>query len=303
MRRVPLRSIEIFVIAARALNLTTAAQTLGLTTSAVSRRIRDLELEIGADLFRRFNRRIELTPAGSQYLEQVGSAFDQVRAATDVLRQSRKRKLVKLATMPSIASAWLVPRIVEFNRQRPDIEVELETGSEMTDFATSDVHIGIRFGRGPWPGLVSEPLLDVKLFPMCAPNLVSDLGPVTATGLDRFALLSFAQSPGLWSEWLTAIGLPGYEPQRIKAFDSIQVLYESAAAGMGLALGAVGLTEPYLSNGRLTQAFLNEPVSVSSRYYLVYRPRDRNWEPLKAMRRVLLEGTPTRRPDQTRRFA
>ncbi len=290
-RRAPLRAIETFVVAARALSLTVAAEQLGLTISAVSRRISDLELELGVDLFRRFNRRIELTSAGVAYLAGVGAALDRVQTETDDLRQDRSQKLVRLSTMPVFAAAWLLPRLLEFRALRPDIEVELETGPDLIDFTTSDVHAGIRFGDGRWAGLVADKLMDVELQPVCAPSLVAPLvGPVTPALLDRYVFLTLAVPFDLWGEWFASVGLAGYVPKRTKTYDSGQVVYEAASAGMGLAPGAHALVTPYLQSGRLVPAFDVPAVLSKNAYYLVYRQRDRNWPPLRALSRMLLES-------------
>jgi LysR family glycine cleavage system transcriptional activator len=286
-RPISLRAVETFVVAARALSLTIAAKQLGLTTSAVSRRITDLEIELGHDLFQRHNRRIELTAAGARYLASVGEAIDRIHAGSEELRVDRGAKVVRLSAVPSFASSWLMPRLARFRQLRPDIDVELETNADLVDFSIGDVHAGLRFGEGGWPGLVCDHLLDVEVAPVCAPDLAPLSRKVTAEALDRFTILSVVPVLGLWDDWFKAVGIGGYKPKRLKTFDNVQVLYEAAAAGMGLALGGTHLIEPYLDAGRLTQPFDAPAVTSRSRWYLVYRPRDRNWPPLRALSEAL----------------
>jgi LysR family transcriptional regulator, glycine cleavage system transcriptional activator len=288
-RPVSLRAVETFVITARALSLTVAARQLGLTTSAVSRRISDLEVELGVDLFQRHNRRIELTAAGARYLASVGDPIDRIHAGSAALREDRACKVVRLSVVPSFASSWLMPRLARFREQRPDIDVELDTNSDLVDFSIGDVHAGLRFGEGGWPGLVCERLLDTEVAPVCAPGLMPTTRKVTAEALDRFTVLSVVPVLGLWDDWFKAVGVGGYRPRRIKTFDNVQVLYEAAAAGMGLALGGTHLVDPYLASGRLVQAFDAPAVAAKSGWYLVYRPRDRNWAPLHALSDLLFE--------------
>jgi LysR family glycine cleavage system transcriptional activator len=287
--RVPLRAIETFVVAARALSLTVAADQLGLTPSAVSRRVSDLELELGVDLFRRRNRRIELTRAGAGYLASVGEAVDRIRAETDALRQDRKLKVIRLSAVSAFATVWLMPRLAKFRRLRPDIDVVLETSTTYIDFSTSDAHAAIRFGRGPWPGLVCERLLDVELTPVCAPSLAPALPVVSRKALDGFTLLSVSPALGLWEDWFRAMGLPDYRPAAVKSFDSMPVVYAAAAAGMGLALGASHLVDPYTASGRLVTAFDDATVATPNSWSLVHRPRDRGWPPLRALSQLLLD--------------
>lgn len=290
-RRVSLRAVETFVVAARALSITAAGEKLGLTTPAVSRRISDLELELGTNLFRRYNRRIELTEAGTQYLETAGEAIDRIHAATDLLRQVGTQKTIKLSTIPALASSWLMPRLAAFRLEREDIDVELETNTELTDFSSSDIHAAIRFGDGQWPNLICDRLLNIHVTPVCAPGLMPRTGPVNAADLDRFTILSITQAIGVWEDWFKSVGLEGYTPKHLKVFDSFPVLYEAASSGMGLALGATHLVDSYVNAGRLTKAFDVAPMATSGSYYLVYRFRDRNWAPLRALRSALLNSS------------
>jgi LysR family glycine cleavage system transcriptional activator len=288
-RHISLRAVETFVVAARALSLTVAAGRLGLTTSAVSRRISDLELDLGVDLFRRRNRRIELTAAGVRYLASVGDAIDRIHAGADELRADRGCKVVRLSAVPSFASSWLMPRLARFRELRPDIDVELETNADLVDFSIGEVHAGLRFGEGGWPGLVCERLFDVEVAPVCAPGLIPPSRAVSAEALDRFTILSVVPVLGLWDDWFKAVGLGVYRPRRLKTFDNVQVLYEAAAAGMGLALGGTHLVDPYIEAGRLAKAFDAPTVTAKSGWYLVYRPRDRNWAPLRALSGLLFD--------------
>src|SRR3982751_6447267 len=102
MARAPsLRSVAVFVTAGRALSFSAAADTLGLTPSAVSRRIADLEHELGVALFRRFNRRIELTAAGARYLAAVGGALDLIERESEALRPPRRPAVLRLLGAPA----------------------------------------------------------------------------------------------------------------------------------------------------------------------------------------------------------
>jgi LysR family glycine cleavage system transcriptional activator len=197
--------------------------------------------------------------------------------------------VVRLSAVPSFATSWLMPRLAKFRELRPDIDVELETNADLVDFSIGDVHAGLRFGEGGWPGLVCERLLDVEVAPVCAPGLTHPSRKATAEALDRFTILSVVPVLGLWDDWFKAVGLCGYRPRRVKSFDNVQVLYEAAAAGMGLALGGTHLVDPYLASGRLVKAFDAPAVTAKSGWYLVYRPRDRGWPPLRALSDLLFD--------------
>jgi Bacterial regulatory helix-turn-helix protein, lysR family len=102
----PLRAVEVFVAAGRALSFAAAAETVNLTPSAVSRRIRDLERELGTPLFRRFNRRVELTPAGAHFLQpSIAGRRRLCNRAFAPASPPQKRAVSALAGSPDIGQS------------------------------------------------------------------------------------------------------------------------------------------------------------------------------------------------------
>ena len=282
-----LRSVAVFVAAGRALSFAAAAETLGLTPSAVSRRVASLEQELGVALFRRFNRRIELTATGTRYLESVGSALDAIERESASLRPPRRQTTLRLSVLQSFASLWLLPRLAAFKRARPDLDVEIETSAELIDLTDGRCDAAIRFGTGRWPGLVADRLFTTRVFPVTAPRLLRSGRPVAPAMLDRAVLFDIVQAPDLWSQYLHAVGLGSYRPRRRRGFDNVQVMYEAAANGLGIALAADELAGGHLASGRLVKPFSNEPVALRQSYYLVYR-KERVQPALRALRAALL---------------
>ena len=291
-----LRAVAIFVAAGRALSFTEAAKAVSLTPSAVSRRIRDLERELGTALFRRFNRRLELTPAGARYLAGVSQAIDLIERESEAIRPRRRGATLRLSVLQSFASLWLLPRLAAFKSVRPDIDVQVETSTELIDLVDKRFDAAIRFGNGRWPGLLAERLFEVRVFPVGAPGLLPAGKPASAAVLDKTTLLEIAQAPDLWPQYLAGIGLAGYRPRRTQTFDNAQVMFAAVANGLGLALGAHELVERQLTSGRLVAPFSNPPVAIRQSYYLVYA-RDRRDQPaLRALRRALVAAATAARP-------
>ena len=230
-----LRAVEIFVAAGRALSFNEAAKAVNLSPSAVSRRISDLE---HAALFRRFNRRLELTPAGARYLEAVGRSIDVIAHESNAIRPRRQATTLRLLVMQSFASLWLLPRLAAFRSVRPDIDVLVETSTEPFDLIDDRFDAAIRFGNGRWPGLLAEWLFRVESFPVAAPGLLEARARVAAAALDTTTLLDAAQEPDLWPQYLAGVGLGDYQPRRRQTFDNIQIMYAAAANGQGVALAA-----------------------------------------------------------------
>jgi LysR family glycine cleavage system transcriptional activator len=284
-----LRAVEIFVAAGRALSFATAAQSVNLTPSAVSRRIQGLERELGTPLFRRFNRRIELTPAGIRFLDAAGRAIDLIEHESAAVRPQRDVRVLRLSVLQSLASTWLLPRLVALRRRRADLEVRIETSTELADLVDGGFDAAVRFGDGRWPGLAAERLFETRGFAVAAPAHWPCGQPASPAALNRTTLLGVAHTPDLWPQYLSGLGMAGYRPRRVETFDNVQVMHEAAANGLGLALTVRELAEAQLAAGRLAPAFSNPPVPLRQAYYLVYRT-DRREEPaLRALRSALLD--------------
>lgn len=287
-----LRAVEIFVAAGRALNFAAAAKEVNLTPSAVSRRIQSLEQELGVPLFMRFNRRVELTVAGGRFLEAAGRAIDLIEQESALLRPRRQRGVLRLSTLQSLASAWLLPRLMAFRQQRPDIDIQIETSAELADLASGAFDAAIRFGEGRWPGLTAERLFPTRGFAVASPNRWRCGVPASIAALEEATFLEVAQMPDLWPQYLAGLGFRGYQPRQKYTFDNLQVLHEAAANGLGLALTTHELVEAHLAAGRLVPAFSDGPVTLRQSYYLVLR-KDRRDEPaLRALRGALLDCAP-----------
>jgi LysR family glycine cleavage system transcriptional activator len=282
----PLRAIEIFVVAGRSLSFTDAAKAVNLTPSAVSRRMRALEAELGTALFHRFNRRLELTAVGARYLEAMSRAIDLIQQESDSLRPHRPEKVLRLSTVP-LLGAWLMPRLAELKRRRPDLDIQISASGEVVDLSEGRFDAAVRFGDGRWPGLVADHLLAVVAFPVAAPGLLPTRLPASAAALDRTVLFDLGRAPQLWPQWFESVGLNGYRPPRVQTFDSAEVMYRAAINGLGLALGYPPLIEEHLAAGRLVPVFDNEPVVLRQSYYLVYRRALRDRPAMRALARAL----------------
>src|SRR5258708_25568825 len=212
---------------------------------------RDLERDLGTALFRRFNRRLELTAAGARYLDAASRAIELIERESDAIRPRCGAKTLRLSVLQSLASTWLSPRLASLRAARPDLDVQIETSGELVDLTDDRFDAAIRFGKGRWPGLVAERLFEVWVFPVTAPGLLPQGGLVSVAALDQTDLLDIVQAPGLWAQYLAAVGLGEYRPRDTQTFDNAQVMYEAAANGQGLALAPKELVESQLASGRL----------------------------------------------------
>jgi LysR family glycine cleavage system transcriptional activator len=265
----PLNALRAFEAAARHLSFTDAADELAVTQAAISHQIRGLEDRMGLKLFVRRNREILLSEAGQAYLPGVRQAFDLLHDATERLLKTDASGPLTVTTTASFATKWLVPRLGSFQQQHPDIDVRISTNTTLVDFSRDDVDMGIRYGRGQWPGVAAERLVAEDIFPVCSPSLLK--GPKALrrpTDLKGHTLLHVSTWRDDWQIWLTAAGVKSVDPTRGLKFDFALAALQGAIDGLGVALGRGPLVEADMKAGRLVAPF-DVKLSSDSAYYVV----------------------------------
>jgi len=260
VRLPPLNALRTFETAARHLSFTKAAAELNVTQAAVSHQIRQLEEYLGMPLFRRFNRRLALTDEGQQYLPSVRAAFDELSSATRRLVQGDRYGILTVSVLPSFAARWLVPRLGRFRHAHPEIDLRLAAAVESVDFNRADVDLGIRYGRGHYPGLHAVRLMEDEYFPVCNPALLDGPKPLRRPGdLQDHTLLHDEHTLGepnpRWEDWLRAAGVTNVNPNRGPIFGDASMMLQAALAGQGVAMGRTALVIDDLAAGRLVRPF------------------------------------------------
>lgn len=264
-----LNALRAFEAAARHLSFTKAAEELSVTQAAISHQVKGLEDRLGVALFRRQNRALMLTEAGQVYLPALKDAFDAIDAATARLVARDRAGVVTFTCLPSFAATWLVRRLGRFRAQHPDLDVRLLTNERLVDFAREDVDIGVRYGRGHWPGLVAEKLLTEDMFPVCAPALLKGPKPLKKPADLKHHTLLHDDMEMDWQRWLVAAGVKGVDPNRGLQFSSSSMLLQAAADGQGVAMGRSALAAGYLAEGRLVRPF-ELKLHSDAAYYVIY---------------------------------
>ena len=285
--RVPLNALRVFEAVATHLSFTAAARDLGVTTAAVSAQIKTLEADIGVPLFRRHTRAVALTQEGSELLPGVRRGLDELRRAVERIRRERVGGMLNLSVPNEFLQRWLLPRLGEFTRQHPEIEVRFGPSRVALDFDRDDFHAAILYGSGVWPGLKTERLLDEWVFPVCSPALLGRLGPIeTLADFARYPLLHSRSEP--WPDWLRRVG-----GDTTRA-DISPLMEDSAAAlveveqGKGIALARWSLVAADITAGRLVRPMLPS-VQQRSAWFLLAPPANFSLPKVVRFRSWLLE--------------
>ncbi len=267
----PTAALRAFSRAAHALSFKHAAAELHLSASALSRQIQGLEAHVGVRLFRRLNPGLELTDEGRRYLAVVDGALERLFAGQELLVPNSGP--LRISALESFSESWLIPNLPDLERAHPDIRLEIEATLRYADFARDDVDVAIRFGRGPWEGLHSEPLVELDFYPVCSPELATsaDLPLREPSDLERHTLIHVVQTPGAWPAWLRAAGAPNLAPRRTVTYDHVAIALSAAESGQGVALSTPITCARRLQEGRLVRPF-ECSVRSAETYHFVCRP-------------------------------
>jgi putative choline sulfate-utilization transcription factor len=273
----PLGALVAFEAVARHLSVTRAADELALTQAAVSRKIRQLEEELGVALFDRLHRALRLTDAGERLQAAASSSLTHLAETAEQLRRRGQSAQVEVSTTIAFASFWLMPRIPQFRAAHPEVELRLSVSDPYVDPAREGVDAGIRYGGGDWRGVAATRLFDEEVFPVCSPGYLAQHPELTdIRALAEQTLLHLDVDYHAWTDWATWFRDLGASPpprRRGLQFNTYTILIQAATAGQGVALGWRHMVDDFLDQGSLVR-----PIPATFRtqgaYYLV-QPRGR----------------------------
>jgi len=284
----PLNALKAFEAAARHLSFTKAADELHVTQAAISHQVKSLEEFLGMALFRRMNRALLLTEEGQTLLAGVGEALDLIAQTADKLHRHDHAGMLTVGTMDSLAATWLVPRLGRFRKLHPDIDVRISTSDYIADYLRDGIDMGVRYGRGVWPGMDVDYLMAEEVFPVCSPGLLENGPPLeTPNDLRHYTLLHDDMRID-WRMWLMATGATDVDTDRGPGFQHSYLVYQTAVAGGGVALARSVMVESELADGRLVKPF---DFSLPANYaYYVVTPKSNVDKPkVRAFRNWVLE--------------
>lgn len=269
----PLRALEAFRAVMRQGSFTAAAESLGLTTAAVSHRIRELERVLGSPLFERRNRTVFATDAAHRYHEALQEGFARLEAATRIVSQPADAEILTLHCSPSFAAQWLMPRLKRFIAAQPDLVVRLSSTPDAGPFR-DDVHdLDIQYGRPVPEGCESLLLAEESIVPLCAPDYMRP-GPWNprTTLFTQMTLLHSVRNVVQWQNWFGEYAAGRTLPARHMHFDRSFMAIAAATDGLGLCLESTLIAEAELASGRLVMPF--GPLDIKANgHRLVWRKR------------------------------
>ncbi|WP_415764333.1 LysR substrate-binding domain-containing protein [Pseudomonas sp. ZB1P45] len=277
-----------FEAAARHESYTRAAMELSLTQSAVSRQVQALEQQLGLTLFRREGRQVQLTDVGRLYQREMSEALGRIRSATlQAMAYQSGSGTLRLATLPTFGSKWLLPRLHDFYKTHPGMLVHINSRIDAIDFETSGIDAAIMVGTADLPGLISHRLHTEELMVIISPEAAETHDAWTPQRIGGQTLLNVASNANVWGEWFSHYGLPHRMMRLGPSFELTSHLIQAVRAGIGIGLVPRILVTDELANAELIS--LDQPFASQRSYYLTYPPRNEMLPSLVAFRTWLLE--------------
>ncbi|MBG6178611.1 LysR family glycine cleavage system transcriptional activator [Labrenzia sp. EL_208] len=248
-------AIRVFEEAARSKNFTVAAEKLGMTQAAVSYQIKVLEDRVGAQLFVRQARGVELSEIGRKF---AGTATEALNLLADAYADARglSQDTLSISVIPTFGTNFLAQHLGKFQLDNPKIAVRVEISEGLTDFNSDEFDLAIRGGKGEWPDLRSHILIPTQFTPMLSKELSDSIGGVREPA-DLLKLPILSHSDPWWQLWFNAAGLENQSlDNRPNRQFGPQILEANAAiAGQGVAMLTPAFFKAELARGQLVQPF------------------------------------------------
>lgn len=274
----PLNALRSFCAVGQFKTIAGAAAELGVSASAVSQQVKSLESWIGVQLFQRGKSSVELTEKGAAYYAQIWQSLSMIEEATSELRGMETTANLTISVLPSFASQWLVPRLIGFKEQHPDIDVSILTTNELVDFSNGDVDVAVRYGQGNYPNLNCNRIMSEAVNVVCTPTAlekyIEEFGnPKNLSGLDKIPFIDDV-GPNVdfkknVTDWLFSKGLDREKLKYAYRFTDSHIAIENMISQNMFMLARLSLVENRLETGEIVAPF-GAWAAESAAYHIVH---------------------------------
>ncbi|MFS2160284.1 LysR substrate-binding domain-containing protein [Pseudomonas sp. Pseusp122] len=268
----PSASLRSFEATARLGSVTLAARELHVTHSAISQQIKVLEDIVGLTLFVREGRGLKVSEEGRLYALQIRQSLGDIAEATRLLQAQPKTDELVVAVLPSFARSWLLPRLPDFQRLHPHINIRLQASLGLANLYQESIDIGIRMGKGDWEGVEQRLLFADELVVVAAAHFNGGQLPLSPRQIVESRIIYGSES---WLPWCQAAGVEMSAERRGISCNDSNIVLEAVRLGQGIALERRSLVHDAIERGELVQ--LGEvSAAYPYPYWLVWPPRERS---------------------------
>ena len=263
----PIRGLRSFCFAARSLSFKHAANELYLTPSAVSHQIKQLEEQLGIELFQRKTRSISLTTAGKNFFDAVSPIITMLESTINEFSQMQQNTNLTITLPEFFASELLMPKLSEWTSEHPNINLQMDTLKTRKELTRhSDLSCVLSSGK-PTEGLATE-LFNLEYIPACNKKLLDQWRDDHRQALNQVPLILHKARPWAWHQWAEKAGIDDFSPSQIIQIDSMFGVARAAQQGMGIALIPLPISQSWLDEQWLYKLF-EQPLTTKDKYYLV----------------------------------
>ncbi len=234
-----------------------AAEELGVTQSAISHKIKELEVSLGVPLFRRLPRSTVPTENARILGRAIRSGTAIIHDAVEEIMNRHSGRALTISALPGFAVQWLFPRLIDFDERHPGISISLGTSDALTDISAGEADVAIRYGCGSYSGVRVEKLMDDHMFPVCSADYLAEHGPIESPKdvLGHTLLIDDTRvidgHEASWRRWFELVDQPYTPSTNYKQFGQSNMVIQAALAGRGLALGRSALVIDEIIEGNL----------------------------------------------------
>lgn len=272
-RKLPLSALRAFESAATTLHLGNAGKALGVTHGAISHQIRQLEDQLGIELFSRVRNRLELTPAGVQLFEAVKEGFDRIIEGAHKLNPDELKGSLVIGCTQTIATSWATKHICEFQQKYPMIQIIVREIEPRQISIPYDIDIAICYGLPKSESKRIYKLASPQLFPVCNPAILGDRSQMKkARNFAEITLLHDSQVA--WNRWFENFGIPTTDLTRNIYFSNTSQALTAARLGYGVALCNTFETQEFIRQGQLVRLG-QDSIEEENSYFLLSHNKEK----------------------------
>lgn len=268
-------NLIVFEAAGRLRSFTLAGRELGMSQAAVSYAIRNLEDQLGAALFHRAHRAVNLTAAGERFLADVTLGLTHIRKSAEEISNVNDEAHVTLSVSTAFASMWMVPRLQEARDALPGIDLRLQTSERDVDIVAENLPLGIRGGDPhSWPRYASSMFAPEEIIAVASPDYVAKSGkPSNVRELAVHHLIHLEEpyrTAATWDAWLASAGVALPSKNRSLLINDYVLVVQAALNGQGVALGWRHLVDGMVVEGRLVN-MTDHLMRTGSAFHVVWQ--------------------------------
>ncbi|CTQ61503.1 DNA-binding transcriptional LysR family regulator [Labrenzia sp. EL_208] len=277
------RYILIFEAAARHGSFTRAAAELNVQQPAVSAAVKRLEQALGAPLFRRSHKKVELTPAGARFYAETSKGLHQILEAAHAVQAGARNAIVTLCASTAFNTYWMMPRLRTLRDLHPNIDLRLQSSDREPDIDDGGITLAIRRGDGRWPGCHAALIAEETIYPIASPALMTAAElrhKADILGHTLIHLEEPVRERPSWKDWFDAQGCNVAIPPSGLRLNDYALVLNAAISGEGIAFGWNHLARP-LVRKKLLNARMDWSWRTGMGFYLVWsksRPLSENAE-------------------------